>query len=325
MALHQGIWMISQLLGPAVGGGFAALGWWRGSFWCMVPLLAVFILLAWSKIPDATPGEAAPRRSGPFPVLRLALLTGGVFSVALAGPLASGWGRIAMIAGAVVLVLVCLRLDARAANRLYPSGALSIFSPVGLGLWILLLTGMAQTSVNVFMPLLLQVVHGVSPLFVSFIAITVSAGWTIATFTVSGYSGRRESAALTAGPLMMLVGLGGIVICAQQPLLWVMTVAALILGLGVGAHNVLMVTRIMGAGRKGEERVTGASIPSMRSLGTAFGAAIGGMVASIAGLGDATVAAKVGPAVNTVFAVNLIPLAVGAVFMLMLVAMVRRR
>lgn len=319
MALHQGVWMIAQLMGPVVGGAFAQIGWWRGSFWTMAPVMLGFAILAWIKIPEGSGREAVSRGPGRFPFLRLGLLTGGVFAVALAGPVFEGAMRVLMIVVAVILVVVCLRLDRRSANRLYPTGALSIFSPVGLGLWILLLGGMAQTSVNIFMPLLLQVVHGVSPLFVSIIAISVSAGWTIATFLVSGYSGRREDTALQVGPLMMLAGLSGIVICAQLPLIWVLVLAALVLGLGVGAHNVLLVSRIMASGREGEESVTGSSIPSMRSLGTAFGAAIGGMVASIAGLGDGTHAAAVGPAVNSVFGFNLIPLSCAAVFMFILV------
>ena len=324
MALHQGTWMIAQLLGPAVGGAFAEIGWWRGSFWVMAPVILAFAVLAWLKIPEGSREEAASHGSGRIPFLRISLLTGGVFAVALAGPVFQGSMRMVMVVLAVVLVVACLRLDSRAENRLYPTGALSIFSPVGLGLWILMLGGMAQTSVNVFMPLLLQVVHGVTPLLVSFIAITVSAGWTIATFAVSGYSARREDMALRIGPLAMLAGLGSIAVFAQMPLLWVLTLAAFVLGLGIGAHNVLLVTRIMASGRDGEERVTGSSIPSIRSLGTAFGAAIGGMVSSIAGLGDATEAASVGPAVTSVFAFNLIPLALAALFMFMLIRMARR-
>jgi MFS family permease len=323
MALHQGTWMICQLMGPAVGGAFAAAGWWRGSFWVLAPVILVLVVLAWFKTSDSEAGEA-PGRPGSFPFLRLMLLSGGVFAVALAGPVFDGILRVVMIVSAVVLVWACLRLDRHAGNRLYPSGALSLFSPVGLGLWVLLLGGMAQTTLNVFMPLLLQVVHGVSPLFVSFIAITVSAGWTIATFAVSGFSGRREDAALRAGPLLMLVGLGGISYFAQTPHLAILTLAAFILGLGVGAHNVLLVTRVMATGRKGEERVTSASIPSMRSLGTAFGAAAGGMLASVGGLGDATEPEAVGPALNFVFTFNLLPLACAALFMFLLLRLARR-
>ncbi len=320
LALQQGTWMIAQLMGPVVGGIFAEIGWWRGSFWTMAPVMAGFAILAWLKIPEGSGAEAASRRPGRFPLLRLGLLTGGVFCIALAGPVFEGTMRVVMIALALVLVWGCLRLDQRADNRLYPTGALSIFSPVGLGLWIMMLGGMAQTSVNVFMPLVLQVVHGVTPLFVSFIAITVSVGWTVATFAVSGYTGRREDLALGTGPLLMLAALGVFAIYAQlPPFLWVLTLAALAMGLGIGAHNVLLVNRIMTSGREGEERMTASSIPSIRALGTAFGAAVGGMLASIAGLGDATEAASVGPAVTFVFAFNLLPLALTVLFMFMLV------
>ena len=61
---------------------------------------------------------------------------------------------------------------------------------------------MTQTSVTLFLPLLLQVVHGVSPIFVNFVTITISLGWTVGTFSVSGWSGERERVALAAGPLI---------------------------------------------------------------------------------------------------------------------------
>ncbi len=48
---------------------------------------------------------------------------------------------------------------------------------------------------------------------------------------------------------------------------------------------------------------------------------MGGMVSSIAGLGDATEAAAVGPAVETVFVFTLIPLTLAAAFMILLIRM----
>ena len=60
---------------------------------------------------------------------------------------------------------------------------------------------MSQTAVTLFLPLLLQVVHGVSPLFINFVTIVISLGWSIGTFSVSGWSGARERIALWLGPL----------------------------------------------------------------------------------------------------------------------------
>lgn len=320
IAANQGIWMVAQLLGPAVGGVFAEIGWWRGSFWTMVPILLAFSILAWTKLPDRIETGVAEER-GRFPIGRIALLALGVFGIALAGPVEDMTARLGFVAaGIALIVFTIVRLDRRADNRLYPSGALSIVSPVGLSLWILLLGGLVQTTVPLFLPLLLQVVHGVTPLLVSFVSLCISLGWTIGTFWVSGWSGAKERFALWIGPLLMVAGLVGITITATLPLLWVLTLSAIVLGLGVGTHNVHLLARTMAFAVKGEERVTASALPSFRSLGTATGAAIAGMLANIAGLGDGTQAGPVGEAITFVFGVNLIPLGFAVIFMFMLVA-----
>lgn len=315
LALYQGTWMVAQLFGPVVGGLFAEIGWWRGSFWSMIPLVAVFALLAWFKLADAEPGENDDRTAGRIPLLRLALLTSGVMCIALAGPVDLMALRIALIAAAIVLVALTFRLDRVSDNRLYPARALSLAAPVGLALWILFVVGMVQTSVTLFLPLLLQVVHGVSPLFVSFVSMVVSAGWTTGTFTVARWTGGRERLALAIGPILMLAGLAGVTATAEWPGLAVLTFAAFVLGLGIGTHNVHLIARTMEAAAKGEEGITSAAMPSIRSLGTAFGAAAAGMLSTMAGLGDATIAENVGPAITVVYGAHLLPMAFAVVFM----------
>jgi MFS family permease len=323
IAAQQGIWMIAQLLGPALGGGFAELGWWRGSFWSMVPLALIFMALVWFRVPEEEPSGEPPRTQA-IPFLRLSLLAAGVFAIGLSGPVHDLAPRIALFVLAAALVWLTLRLDSRSANRLYPTAAFSPRSPVGLGLLVLFTGGMAQTSVNLFMPLLLQVVHGVTPLFISFIAIIISFGWTLGTFAVSGWSGRREDWALRAGPILMFVGIGTMALIAAKPMLGFLAIAAFVLGIGVGIHNVHIVARTIGHARKGEERITSAAVPSMRSLGTAFGAAVAGGISTMAGLGDATEPENVGRAVTLVYAFNLLPLVLAVVFVTMLVRMGRR-
>ncbi len=38
-SLVSGVWGTAALLGPTVGGVFAALGWWRGAFWVAAPVI----------------------------------------------------------------------------------------------------------------------------------------------------------------------------------------------------------------------------------------------------------------------------------------------
>jgi hypothetical protein len=84
------------------------------------------------------------------------------------------------------------------------------------------------------------------------------------------------------------------------------------------------VARTISHALPGEERITSAAIPSIRSLGTAFGAAVAGGISTMAGLGDATNPANVGRAVSDVYVFNLVPLALTIVFMALLVRMGRR-
>lgn len=317
LAMWQGTWMVAWLLGPVVGGAFAQFGWWRGSFWAMAPFALIVVVVAWIHVPDRF-AHQEEEEVKPFPFRRLSVLAAGVLCIALAGPVHDTYNRAALVAAGIALLAFVFRLDRTSENRLYPAAAFSIRSPVGLAFWIILIVGMVQTTIQVFMPLLLQVVHGVSPVFVSFIAMVMSLGWTVGTFTVSGWTGSKERVALWIGPLVMIVGLGGIILTAQLPLLPVLTAAIFVMGFGVGTHNVHLLSRTIAAAEPGDERVTASAIPSLRSLGTALGAAVAGVLSTIAGLGDATQAETVGPAVAFVYTANMIPVIVAAVFMFLL-------
>ena len=316
LTISQGTFTVCHLGGPVVGGVFAAIHWWRGSFWLMVPFMLCFAALAWLKIPERLDTEAERSAVPPFPFFRLGMLTVGVFAVAATGPVEAPIFRGTLIATAILLVASTFVLDRNAGNKLFPSHALSLNAPIGLCLWVLTLHAMAQTSVTLFLPLLLQVVHGVSPIFVNFVTIVISVGWTISSFWVSGWSGRRERWALTAGPIVALAALTCITLIARLPALELLTFAAFMMGFGIGAYNVHLVARTLERAPQGEQRTTAAALSSVRSLGTAFGAAITGVIAHAAGLGDATDPDAVGNAVSAVYYFCLIPFAINTIFVL---------
>ncbi len=307
LAISQGTFTACHLGGPVVGGLFASIHWWRGSFWIMVPVMTLFAVLAWLKIPARLDTEAERNGVPPFPFFRLGMLSIGVCFVAAAGPVDSMLLRLALIGGAVLLVGATFRLDREAGNKLFPSHALSLNVPIGLCLWILMIHSMAQTSITLFLPLLLQVVHGVSPFFINFITITISLGWTIGSFSVSGWAGRRERMTLWIGPAIAFASLLCITLIARSPQLSLLTFSAFMMGTGIGIYYVHLMARTMEQAPSGEQRTTAAALSSIRSLGTAFGAAIAGVIAHSAGLGDATDPIAVGDAVSAVYLACLVP------------------
>jgi MFS family permease len=326
IAISQATFTACHLSGPVVGGLFAAMNWWRGSFWAMVPPMLLFTCLAYAKIPDRLDSEAERRRLPALPMFRLGTLAAGVFCIAATGSVTAASMRALLITAAVMLVALTFRLDRHAANNLFPPDALSINAPVGLALWILAFHGMTQTSVTLFLPLLLQVVHRVSPVFINYLSIVISLGWSIGTFTVSGWSGARERRALYCGPVIAFAGLAGLTLMALLPGLAMLTLSGFVMGIGIGAYNVHLVARAMESATAGEQRSTASALTSVRSLGTAFGAAIAGVVANTAGLGDAHEPEAVGRAVTAVYLFCWIPFGLTAIFMFrfLRVASIRR-
>src|SRR5205807_7389134 len=63
IAISQGTFTACHLSGPVVGGLFAEINWWRGSFWAMVPLMLGFAALAWWRIPDHFAGHGERARA----------------------------------------------------------------------------------------------------------------------------------------------------------------------------------------------------------------------------------------------------------------------
>ena len=87
--------------------------------------------------------------------------------------------------------------------------------------------------------------------------------------------------------------------------------ALVIGGIAMNATQMLVIAIIT----SDEHRTTAAALTSMRSNGTAFGAAIAGAVANIAGLGDATESGAVGHAVTALYMFWRIPFGLAVLFM----------
>ena len=92
---------------------------------------------------------------------------------------------------------------------------------------------------------------------------------------------------------------------------WVLICAPMV-GIGMGIFHVHMTVRAMGVARSGEESITASSLPTIRALGMAFGAAIAGTVGNVAGLQELATPETVRTAVTWVYLFNVLPLILAA-------------
>ncbi len=276
----SGMWGTAALLGPTVGGVFAAIGWWRGAFWMAIPVIFGLMSLAWCTLPSAVSQGAMAR----FPGHRLLLLGVGMLCVAWSGQVTWLWLRLTLIAGGGVLMGLTFRFDSRAMTRLFPSQPLSLHQPVGTAYWMFFLLDVIASQVTVFMPLVVQVLHGVSPLGAGYFAGLRSLAWTLAALCSAGLQGRWVSLVLFLGPLLIMCSIAGqAVVVVNGSLTWLAVFMALH-GIGIGICFAHLSSWTISAARGGEENLTASSIATVRSLGQAFGAAAAGLLANAAGL-----------------------------------------
>jgi len=307
-------WIISAVLGPLQGGIFGELGWWRGAFFLYVPIGAAFLIGVLWKIPKSADQATAGARALRFPFWRVGLLGLGVLCVGTSGQVDSALLRVGLIVAAGLIVSYAFARDADAENRLFPTRPLSLSAPVGLAYWGHILVSAAYVAVSIYLPLVLTVLHGMAPLYVGFANGVMSIGWSIAAALVTGLHGRRERQVVIAGPICLMAGSVGLALVALfgGSLTWVILCAPLV-GIGIGIFHVHMTARVMSAARAGEESITASSLSTIRSLGMAFGAALAGTVANVAGLQQVATPDTVREAVSWVYVFNVVPLLLAAI------------
>jgi MFS family permease len=299
---------VAALLGPMVGGVFAASGWWRGAFWAAIPVLILLAGLAWRTLPHLAVKDVAGR--GAFPAVQLTLLGLGVLCVAASGHVTPiGW-RLALMGSAVVLVGYAFYLDGRATTRLFPLRPLSLRTLGGTASWIFFLFGITTSVVTVFMPLVLHVLHGVSLLSAGYINALLSLTWTVLALCSASLHDRQVRQVIWLGPLLMLVGVVGLKVCVVDGPLLMLGVFVALIGAGIGLCFAHISSWTMAAAQAGEGALAASSIPTIQSLGIAFGAATAGLVANTAGLVMGIAPETVATASKWVYQLGVLPSAV---------------
>lgn len=284
--LYAAIWGIATLLGPSAGGLFAEGSNWRYAFIVLVPLGVLMAALAPFLLPKAT-DDRAP---GGTPVLQIGLLLAAVLLVSIAGTTEQTGSKALLITLSVIAISLMLATERRGGTRLLPTGAVILSKPVArvyLTMFALLLV---LTS-DIYIPYFLQALHGVSPLVSGYLTALVALGWTFAAFFSGSLTDRRAANAIIAGCVIEALSTAGLAVFLarenQSGSLLILAPAALamlMMGFGVGLGWAHLVTKVLRLVNKSEQDKASAAISTVQSLGSAFGAAVAGVIANSTGL-----------------------------------------
>lgn len=297
-------WSVAAVVGPVIGGIWGSIGMWRGAFLTTSVLTILFIIAAWRVVPDGDDGERQR-----LPVRRLFLLGASVVLVGASGQFDALSWRVGLIAGGILCLWQTLRMD-RGEDNLFPRRVLSIFAPIGTAFWVFLLLSASYTPLTIFMPLALQKIHGLDPLWIGYLLTVFSVAWTLGSIGTAGWSDRWARVACATGLFFTAAAILGIALTLNLSSIWMVTAFMTLAGLGVGMTNVHSISWALTAAGEEESQITASSAPAMRSIGIAYGAALAGLVANAAGLDEGTGIENVSNALVWVFGIgSVVPLA----------------
>jgi len=274
-------WAIPALGGPVVGGVLAGLGLWRAAFWAMAPIALVAGALTWRILPRSETRDARATR---VPFGRLALICASVLCIGSIANTQATPPRAAFLAAAVACVVLILRLDGRAAARLFPTGMLSLRNPIGRGFWMVFLLGMSTTPGGVYVPLLVQVLHGMTPAAAGYLYAVQSLSWTLGTILSARVSPTRTRTVIVLGPLVTAAGFAGLFFTIGSGPVAAIAASLMLIGGGIGTCWAHISSAILSSGRPDEGALTASMIPSTQLFAVALGAALSGVIANAAGL-----------------------------------------
>ncbi len=262
----SGVWGLSALVGPLVGGLIVDHLSWRWVFYLNVPFGLAAVLLVGRSLP-----ESAPRPGVRVDIGGAALFVLGagalIYGLELESPAA--W----IVAALALLAFVFF--EQRQVLPLIPFTALR--RPFALrGFLGNLLGGMAFFGMTAYVPLFAQVARGQSAAVGGLLLSPMTVGWTVSSVLTARWLPRWGPRLLARwGPVAMIAGFGAWALARQAPLP-LLGLAGLIVGFGMG---VMMLALLVCAQEEAPREVLGvvtAMLLFARNIGGSIGAAVMG-------------------------------------------------
>jgi len=271
------VWAVSSVVGPSLGGIFAALDAWRWIFFINVPIcvLAAFLLMRSfhekiERVKHTIDYAGAILLTLSLSLLILAVLEGGQ---AWAW---NSWQSIgAFVVGGLLLIAFVL-VERRAVEPVLPLWVFSRRLLLTTSL-IALATGALITGLTSYVPTYLEGSIDTSPLLAGLALAALTLGWPLAA-SISGRWYLRYGFKRTAivGLVVALLGTVAVAAFASTPSVIIVAVACFVIGLGLGTSVTPSMIAAQSSVPWNERGVVTGTNMFARSIGSAVGVAIFG-------------------------------------------------
>lgn len=270
LALNSTAWVVPGLIGPAIAAAIGEYVGWRWVFLGLVALPLTAALLSFQELHKLTPATFRPRDwQRPWLAAQLAIGS-AVLMVGFMQPLP--WGIVAVAAGLIIALPALLKL--------LPPGTLRAAPGLPAPIAVMGLLSMGFFGVDVFIPLALTNVRGLSTVMGGLALTAATITWTSGSWLLDRLSTRYSRRMFVlVGLALILVGIALAIATltpATPPMLGI--VAWSIAGLGIGLTYTTLSLVALELAPKGREGVSTSSLQVNDTLGTALGSGIGGAI-----------------------------------------------
>lgn len=283
LGIVHAVWALSAFSGPLVGGLFTTILDWRTTYWCYVIQSILFLVAVALFFEDE---EVRAKKPELPPITRVCLLACVIFMVSLSGTAIQDSYSYILVVSAFCLFALFIWIDRRSHNskKILPSQVLSKPLKEGLGHLMIFLLAASSMTYLVYGSLILEKLHGFSPLTAGLLIATESIAWGIIGLAISGIRAGLEKRLIRLGSVLITVSIIGLGLSLAHGKVTIIMLLAGLQGAGFGLLWAFTSKWLITRSPEEEKDRTSASIPTVLQFGYAIGAGILGLTAKEIGL-----------------------------------------
>ncbi|WP_455465516.1 MFS transporter [Bartonella sp. B39] len=286
LGIISGMWGISTLLGPAIGGISVQYGVWRASFWLIGALAIIFSLIALKVLPKENENYVP---TSPLPLAQLFTLSSLIFIISAGEAMDTIVAKICGLVVGLCLLFVLAKIESSTLHPMLPRNSFSFSSEFFPVYALILIMTTIVYSIELYFPLFLQELHGQAPLIAGYMAALISLGWTCGALSSAGISAKKICSIIVYFPILKLLGIGTLLWFIPTEFstsehIFIICFALFAIGISAGIAWPHLLTRILQCANDEDALRASESLTSVQLFSMAFSATLAGIITNLAGL-----------------------------------------